>query len=77
MPVPVLLNVCNESCSNKIGLLTTLFTSYQHVNGVQRAGEIDFYISLPHGSISLNMEMPISLIILPLNATTGIALIAI
>jgi hypothetical protein len=25
----------------------------------------------------LNMEMPISLIILPLNATTGIALIAI
>jgi hypothetical protein len=27
MPVPVLLDVCNESCSNKIGLPTTLFTS--------------------------------------------------
>ena len=73
MSVPVLLNVCNESCSNKIGLPTTL---YEHVNGFQRAGEIYRLLSLyHHGFVSLNMEMPSRFrgILHPLNGTTGIA----
>jgi len=73
MSVPVLLNVCNESCSNKIGLPTTL---YEHVNGFQRAGEIYRLLSLyHHGFVSLNMEMlsRFRRFFIHSNGTTGIA----